>query len=230
MPVAIQLTGEIGTDITAVSVKAALDAARGQPIVCRIHSEGGSVFEGFAIYNAIAEYRGLKTCVLDAAFSIASYLAMAFDRIEIVSNGYLMMHNPYADVSGDDTELTKHASLLAGLKAKMIDCYAKRSRQSPAKVAAMMASETFMDSTQAVAFGFANAIINGGSPVKIAAKYRTAINAKLRSQPGMTTKARWQAAVNASMTSGLTWTKAVWQVDKRYPGLRDQMVRDANKR
>jgi len=97
----------------------------------KIHSEGGSVVEGFRIYDLVAAYAGPKRAVIEsAAYSIASFIPMAFDEIEIAPNGYMMLHNPYMGAEGDDEELAAKAEFLAKLKGNMIDAYAKKSGKS----------------------------------------------------------------------------------------------------
>ena len=104
----IQL-GAIGlgeTPTMAKDVEAALaNASPDETLFVDIHSEGGSVFEGFAIYNMLNEWPGKKVARIKvAAFSIASYIAMACDEIEIANNGFFMIHNPYSQTGGDDAD------------------------------------------------------------------------------------------------------------------------------
>ena len=74
----IIIDGEIGREpgqITSQWVKSQLPPNGTDPIEVSIHSEGGSVIEGFAIYDAIKAYAGPKKCVVaSSAFSIASFI------------------------------------------------------------------------------------------------------------------------------------------------------------
>ena len=109
----IKLYGPIEAE-TAYRVKAELESAGGDEIVVRIDSPGGSVFAGFSIWEAFSAYEGPKRAVIEAAaFSIAGFIATAFDDIEIVPNGYIMIHNPHVVSQGDADQLTKDAELLA---------------------------------------------------------------------------------------------------------------------
>jgi ATP-dependent protease ClpP protease subunit len=131
------------------------------PIDVRIHSEGGNVFEGFAIYDAFAAYQGPKTATVESsAFSIASFVITAFDDVSITPNGYLMLHNPYAGVEGDDEELAKSSMMLAQLKTTMVQAYAAKSGRSEDEIRLMLKDETYLNAEGSVAMGFASRITN----------------------------------------------------------------------
>lgn len=162
-PNEIEVYGTIGKDVRAATVKAQLAVAdQTQELVARFDSEGGSVFEGFALYDAFAAYPGPKRAIIaSSAFSIASFVAMAFDQIDMAPNGYLMIHNPSQPVDGDDEAHAQSATLLADLKGRMVQAYAQRSRKSPDEVLALMKAETFLSAEEAVAQGFASSVAIG---------------------------------------------------------------------
>jgi ATP-dependent protease ClpP protease subunit len=161
MSLEIVIDGIIGTganEISAQFVKSQLPAT-GEPITVKIHSEGGSVFEGFAIYDALASYPGQKTAVIESsAFSIASFIPMACDQIEITPNGYMMLHNPYVEAMGDDEALAKQSALLSQLKSNMVTAYSQRTGKSSDEILAILKEETYFNATDAVAMGLANRI------------------------------------------------------------------------
>jgi ATP-dependent protease ClpP protease subunit len=157
------IDGPIGTgegEVSAAFVRSQLAAADPlETLTVRIHSEGGSVFEGFAIYDALQAYQGAKRCVIaSSAFSISSFIPMAFDDIEITPNGYLMLHNPYVEVEGDDEELASKSQLLSGLKQNMVEAYAARTGKTTEEITAILKKETFLSARQALADGFVTRI------------------------------------------------------------------------
>jgi ATP-dependent protease ClpP protease subunit len=160
MPNEIKLYGVIGEDIRAVEVKQQIDAMdQSQPLVVRIHSEGGSVADGLAIYDAFQAYAGQKKAVIEsAAFSIASYIAMAFEDVEITENGYLMIHNPHMEISGDDAALAHGSSVLSKLKESMVNAYASKTGKGTDEVLSIMAAETWVNAQEALAAGYVNRI------------------------------------------------------------------------
>lgn len=167
----IELFDSIGMGprgITPQGIKAKLTEAAGDDITVRIDSEGGSVFNGFSIFSAFQAYEGKKVCIIEsAAFSIASYIAMAFDRVQITRNGYFMIHNPSAYVEGDDDELAKQAALLAKLKASMIDAYSAKTKMPPETIEKMMNQETYLNAEEALAAGFVDEIVDYAKPSRV---------------------------------------------------------------
>lgn len=165
----INLFSEIGNEVTAKAIKSQLSAASdNEPLVVRVDSEGGSVFEGFSIYSAFQAYTGAKTCIIEsAAFSIASYIAMAFDRVQITSNGYVMIHNPSTEAYGDDKELARNATLLAKLKDSMVQAYSDKTGIEPGQIEQMMDDETFLNAEEALAMGFVDEIVDYAKPSRV---------------------------------------------------------------
>ena len=166
-PKTIRIDGVIGSsdgEISAVMIREQLPENGIDPIAVKIHSEGGSVFEGFAIHDAFAAYQGPKSLSIESsAFSIASFIACAFDDVEISSNGYMMLHNPYAQVEGDDEDFARQSEMLGKLKTSMVAAYAQRSGKSEDEIKAILKNETYLNAEQSVEMGLAKRI--AGQPV-----------------------------------------------------------------
>jgi ATP-dependent protease ClpP protease subunit len=158
----IRIDGVIGQsegEISAEWFRSQLPKSGTEPIRVSIHSEGGSVFEGFAIHDAIAAYTGPKVAAIEStAFSIASYIATAFDEVEMAPNAYLMLHNPRIEIEGDDEELTARAGMMASLKTNMVDAYASRCGKTADEIKAILKAETYFNATDAVAIGLADRV------------------------------------------------------------------------
>ena len=222
---------ELG-EINVADIKRQLAKANGQPITVRIHCEGGSVFEGLAMFDAFKAYAGPKKCIVEsAAFSMASLVAMAFPERQITANGYLMIHRPYLD-SGETPPVMEN------LRNRLVSIYAEVTRRPRHAIEAMMNAETFLDAGESVRNNFATGIVASGakavalfqSMVKRHDSFRKCIVAKLQSQQGRTAQAKWKQAVTESMLTGLDRTKAVANVDREFPGLRARMIAEANGR
>jgi ATP-dependent protease ClpP protease subunit len=68
-----------------------------------IHSPGGDVFDGIAIYNLLNKHPAKVTVHIDGlAASMASVIAMAGDRIVMPENALMMIHKPWG-ISGMPT-------------------------------------------------------------------------------------------------------------------------------
>jgi len=156
------LYGPIGyPGVTARQVKEQLASFdQSGELVVRIDSEGGSVFDGLGIFDAIKAFEGPTRAVVESsAFSIASFIAMAADKVEITENGYLMLHNPWTQAEGDHAELAKQADMLAQLKQNMIAAYADKTGKSAEEIEQMMATETWLGATDAQATGLVDAVL-----------------------------------------------------------------------
>ena len=75
-----------------------------------INSNGGSVFEGTAIYNQLKRHPARKVVHIDGfACSIASVIAMAGDEVIMPRNALMMIHNMWMGAVGNAAELRKAA-------------------------------------------------------------------------------------------------------------------------
>lgn len=160
--------GDYWDDLDAVSVVDAIREVATPTLTVRVHSDGGSVLEGIAIYNAFREYKGKLTFYVDSfAASMASYIIMA-GSVEMYDNAYLLIHNPWAYVSGDKEEIRNAAMNLEKFTETMIDAYASKTKLSREKIAELMSAETLLTAKEAKTLGFCDTIISGGSASAVA--------------------------------------------------------------
>jgi ATP-dependent protease ClpP protease subunit len=139
-----------------------LSRLKGKHLHLRINSPGGSVVEGTAIFNALRRHQGGVTVHIDAlAASMASVIAMAGMPVYMADNALLMVHNPWTITAGDSDELRKEADLLDKLKASIRNAYQRKTGLPEDQLQTMMDAETWLDSVDAVALGFVDAIEEG---------------------------------------------------------------------
>lgn len=175
---------DIGPDWAGmVSAKFVIDELKkfaGEPVTIRINSPGGFVSEGQAIYNALRRHSqqgGKVTTAVDAlAASIASYIAMAGDEIEMAENAMLMIHKAWTWMAGNADDFRKEAGVLDKFDDTLADTYVARSKQDKEKVLQMLADETWLTAKEAVELGFADTI---GTPLNIAANVKPGRFAKM---------------------------------------------------
>ncbi|MEZ4376221.1 MAG: ATP-dependent Clp protease proteolytic subunit [Polyangiaceae bacterium] len=141
------------------------------PLTVRINSPGGSVFDGFSIYNALRRHEGEVTVEIDGiAASAASVIAMAGDVVRIASNATLMIHEPSAFVDGTAVDLRSVADRLDKIREDILDIYEERTGRPREQLAQMVADETWIDAEQAIALGFADEI-SGEAEVTASANF-----------------------------------------------------------
>lgn len=125
-----------------------------------VHSPGGDVLDGWAIFNALQEHPAeINAKVEGFAGSMASVILMAADHIAMPENAFLMIHNPWAGVIGDAQEMIDMADTLEKIQNGIVSTYAKRTGLSTEEVQDLMAHETFMDGAECVEKGFADTLL-----------------------------------------------------------------------
>jgi ATP-dependent protease ClpP protease subunit len=244
----IVIDGPIGDqpgEISSSYVRQQLAKASGSPINVVIHSPGGSVIEGLAMFDIFSAYTGQKRCTIQsAAFSIASLIAMAFPNRAISRNGYMMMHNPYTE--GDDDQ----PKLLKSLRSKMVDIYSAATKKARSAIEAMMDAETFLDASESISMGFCNGLLDT-TPKALASSqsllrshegFRTHVLARAkpkampraatvhRTEPKVSAAVQWRDAVQSRVDRGMSHSKAMNEVEQEFPGLRQRFIAEANRR
>ena len=146
-----------GESVSASDVKTMLEDMEGD-ITVRINSHGGSVFDGFAIYNLLDQHEGEIHVKVDAmAASAASVIAMAGDTIEMADNALMMIHDPWTIAIGDSADLAKTADLLDKIKDSIVTTYKSKSDLDTSEIEQMMSDETWFSADEAIENGFATA-------------------------------------------------------------------------
>lgn len=164
-----KLTEDIGKLFGATAAENGADfgpaMAAGTPIdtlEIQINSPGGSIFDGYNIYNEIMSLRErgvvVTATVTGMAASMASVICMACNVIRMVPHGKMMIHEASQGVRGNAEELRKAADLLDGLSEDIAGIYAQKTSLSKADCRAMMKEETWMNSEQAMQLRFIDEI------------------------------------------------------------------------
>ena len=136
-----------------------------------IHSPGGDVFDGIAIYNLLKNHSSNKTVTIDGlAASMASVIAMAGTEIIMPENAMMMIHKPWGVQGGDADDMRKYADLLDKVEDTLIPAYAAKTGKSAEELAEMLAAETWLNGKECVEHGFADKL---AEPVKAMAQLQS---------------------------------------------------------
>ena len=157
----ISIHDEIGLyGVDAKSFMAELDSLDGvEEINLSIHSPGGDVIEGWAMYNKLVEHPAHVTAKVEGfAGSMASVILMAADHIVVPENAFIMIHNPWAMVGGDAQDMIDMADSLLKIQKAIVAAYATRTGLDEEEVEEYMARETWMDGIEAAEKGFADEV------------------------------------------------------------------------
>ena len=163
------IVGDYWDDLEAKDVILALNNITAKNLTVRIYSDGGSVFAGLSIYNALKAHQANVTVIIDSlAASIASIIAMA-GTVQMPENAFIMIHNPTWGAYGVEAdELEQKAKILRKIKDSLITVYKDKTGMDETKLSAMMDKETWLTATEAVTLGFADTVIGSADANNIA--------------------------------------------------------------
>lgn len=162
-PAEVSIIGPIGNTwdgegVTAATFIKDFKAIASKDVTLTVNSPGGSLFDGLAIYTAMAASgKNITGKVLGLAASAASLLLMACNRIEMPKNTHLMIHKAGGGSYGNADDMRAMASVLDSLDASIAATYAARSGQTEDAIKAMLdQGDTWLSADEAVKLGLAN--------------------------------------------------------------------------
>ena len=167
----IDILGEISESVNSYNVvQREISNAKGKELNLVISSGGGSVTEGMAIADLIANYPEETTATgIGLVASIATVVLLSADKVKMTENAFMMIHRPWSYTMGNADELEATAELLDKMEAKLLDIYTasvykRRGYQSNLKenITKMMAAETWLTAQEALEFGFIDEIVKVG--------------------------------------------------------------------
>lgn len=149
-----------GTGVEVAAFKAAWDQIpKSAEIQVRIHSPGGDVFDGLAIYNLISERRSKVSVRIDGlAGSIASIIALAGRDLTMPANAWYMIHDPSGLVIGNAGDMRELADLLDRNADMMAGIYAQNAGGTREEWRQRMRDETWYNGEEAKTAGIADSV------------------------------------------------------------------------
>lgn len=104
-------------------------------LTMRLHCGGGSVIEGFAIYDLIRGSQCKVHCIVEGmAASMGSVLALSGDTIEMTENAFFMMHAVTAGAWGDKNALDSTRDLIEKSETRLKAIYKERTTAEEATI------------------------------------------------------------------------------------------------
>lgn len=162
----IIISGIIGWDVLASDIKKEFKSLKpNDEVDIEINSQGGSVFEGIEISNAIKNHKGKTNVVITGiSASIGSYIAMSGDTIKAYDDATFMIHNASVISIGDHRDMRKTANVLESLTNILSKSYAKQTGQSNSEIRGLMDDETWFFGDEIKNAGFVDEIIQTEKP------------------------------------------------------------------
>lgn len=151
-------------------------------IELHLNSYGGDATVGIAIHNLLKATGKKITCVIDAvACSAAFTIAMAADEVQVYPGSILMCHEVKSFMFGyyGNDELKKIENGNTAYNNSSAAMYANKSGMSKTQCLNLMKKETWMDGAEAVAYGFADVLLESdeeNKPVELVNKNTLKVN------------------------------------------------------
>ena len=136
-------------------------------ITVHVNSEGGSVFDGMAIMNALRQHSGEKTFIIEGlAASIASVIVCgASDKTIAMAGSCMMIHKAWNLVAGNADEMRKSADILDNIDKEIVSIYNKKTGIAAEDLNKKMAEEWWMFPQIAKDNGFVDEIDSANEAV-----------------------------------------------------------------
>jgi ATP-dependent Clp protease protease subunit len=137
----------------------------GKPITLVIHSPGGSVDAGFAVWDQIKMISSpVSTVVTGLAASMGSILSLcaAKGRRFATPNARILIHQPsiHGGLRGQASDLEIHAREILKLRARIVQLYVEATGKDRDTIAQAIERDTWLSADEAREFGLIDKVIN----------------------------------------------------------------------
>lgn len=158
------IIGDWWDGMDALTIVREMDALPGDQITVRIHSRGGNIVEGLAMYNALKQSpKAVHVYIDGVCASMATVIAMAASpgHLYTPDNALWMIHKPWADASGNADALRQFADNLDVLQESLTAAYTNGDRISEARIKEIlsMGKDYYFTGAEAVEQGIADALL-----------------------------------------------------------------------
>lgn len=129
-------------------------------IIIRLHTYGGDVFAGNLICNAIERSNSKIKIIVDGlAASMGAVIILSATDVEIVNNGYVMIHAPHSGSYGNAKDHESSAKLLRLMEDNFIDKLMMRTGKTREEVALWLTADTWLGAQEAQDLGIVASVI-----------------------------------------------------------------------
>jgi len=132
------------------------------PVTIYINSPGGSISDGFAIYDVMNKVKcPIITICTGMAASMAAFLLSSGTKGKryALPNSTIMVHQPLGGVQGQATDIAIMANRIISLKHKMYNILAQNTGMEYKDVAQACDRDTYLSPEEAAQLGFIDEII-----------------------------------------------------------------------
>lgn len=116
-----------------------------------INTPGGSVFDGFVIYNQIKNSAADVTFIINGlCASMGTVIMLAGNRIKMLDNSFIMTHAPSGWLDGNADEFERYAKMLRSIEDIFSKYFAKKTGKTPEEAKAFMNGDNWYSAAEAL--------------------------------------------------------------------------------
>jgi ATP-dependent protease ClpP protease subunit len=135
-------------------------AAKHKKVVIKLHTNGGSVFDGNLMFNAISESpASVEIRVVGIAASMGAVICLATENVYMAENGYMMLHAPSSSAYGTAADLKKSIKILKAIESNFIANLMNKTGQPESYVKQWLEGDNWFSADEALAEGLIKGIL-----------------------------------------------------------------------
>ena len=120
-------------------------------IIIKLHTDGGSVFDGNLIFNAInSSKKDVEIHIIGIAASMGAVISQSTSKVYMVENGFMMIHAPSGYTYGTASVFEKYASLLRQIETNFSNKLQKITGKSKQYVDKWLVGDNWFSAEQAL--------------------------------------------------------------------------------
>ena len=160
----ILLNGEVNENSAGIIISSLfyLDSKDNSDIDLYINSNGGSVDDGYAIYDVMNFIKSnIRTTVIGKAYSMGAFLLSGGEKGKryATKNSSIMIHQPLGGTKGQASDILIHAERIIKLKEKLTQQMAENCSKDIEQLKKDMERDYFMNAEEALNYGIIDKII-----------------------------------------------------------------------
>lgn len=129
-------------------------------ILIEIKSNGGDVFEAFAIYDRLRSYPAkIQVDIVGTTASAGTIIASAGDRIRITENSKYLVHNARTRTEGTKEDMLESYEAMKSIDEQIARTYVKRTGRDIEDLQSLMIKDRLLTAQEALQWGFVDEII-----------------------------------------------------------------------
>ena len=138
-----------------------------EKIIVKLHTYGGSVFDGNLIHNVIQNSKkDIEIHIVGIAASMGAVISLSRAKVYMVENGFLMTHSASGTTRGNALDHETTAKLLTSIDQNFEKKLIKKTGKPAAYVKKWLVSDTWFDANQALKEGLITGIIEAETPIE----------------------------------------------------------------